>query len=123
MRRPSWYVQARTAIAGGDRAGLARVQRAVETAGYRAILGPIGAGSGPGRPADDPLTAREREVLDLVARGWSNRQIADQLRISPKTVSVHVSAILTKLGAATRAEAALHARPATGPARVWGRLS
>ena len=123
MRRPSWYVQARTAIAGGDRAGLARVQRAAETAGYRAILGPIGAGSGPGRPADDPLTAREREVLDLVARGWSNRQIADQLRISPKTVSVHVSAILAKLGAATRTEAALHARPASSPVPGMGLVS
>jgi DNA-binding NarL/FixJ family response regulator len=105
-----WYVQARTAIADGDRAGLARVRHSAELAGYRTLLGPIDAGFGPRKPTDDPLTAREREVLDLVARGWSNRQIADQLRISPKTVSVHVSAILAKLGAATRTEAALHAR-------------
>jgi DNA-binding CsgD family transcriptional regulator len=52
------------------------------------------------------LTAREREVLALVADGRSNRQIAEALFISDKTASVHVSNILTKLGVANRAEAA-----------------
>ncbi|WP_206283114.1 helix-turn-helix transcriptional regulator [Streptomyces chilikensis] len=52
------------------------------------------------------LTARERDVLPLVAAGRSNRQIADALHISPKTASVHVSNILAKLGVATRGEAA-----------------
>ncbi|MEP6463712.1 MAG: AAA family ATPase [Frankiaceae bacterium] len=52
-----------------------------------------------------PLTAREREVLELVAQGRSNRDIGRQLYISGKTVSVHVSAILAKLGAAGRTEA------------------
>ncbi|WP_354570179.1 AAA family ATPase [Glaciihabitans sp. UYNi722] len=52
------------------------------------------------------LTDRERQVLALVAEGLSNRQIAEQLFISAKTASVHVSAILRKLGAATRTEAA-----------------
>ena len=55
--------------------------------------------------ADPDLTARERQVLDLVAEGLSNGQIADRLYISRKTVSVHVSAILRKLGAASRTEA------------------
>jgi DNA-binding CsgD family transcriptional regulator len=52
------------------------------------------------------LTDREREVLALVAAGRSNGQIAATLFISPKTVSVHVSNILAKLGVAGRVEAA-----------------
>lgn len=52
------------------------------------------------------LTSREREVLALVAEGLSNSEIGRRLFISPKTASVHVSAILTKLGASNRAEAA-----------------
>ncbi|WP_091704830.1 LuxR family transcriptional regulator [Microbacterium sp. cf046] len=52
------------------------------------------------------LTERERQVLDLVARGLSNGQIAQQLFISTKTASVHVSNILRKTGATTRTEAA-----------------
>jgi DNA-binding CsgD family transcriptional regulator len=52
------------------------------------------------------LTRREVEVLALVAAGRSNRQIAQALFISPKTVGVHVSNILAKLGAAGRVEAA-----------------
>ncbi len=63
----------------------------------------------PGGPAQ-PLTAREREVLALVSLGRSNRQIGQQLFISTKTVSVHVSNILAKLGAAGRTEAAALAR-------------
>ncbi|MGW2934877.1 helix-turn-helix transcriptional regulator [Streptomyces sp. NPDC001156] len=52
------------------------------------------------------LTNRERDVLRLVAAGRSNRQIAEQLFISPKTASVHVSNILAKLGVSGRGEAA-----------------
>jgi len=52
------------------------------------------------------LTERERQVLDLVARGLSNGQIAEKLFISTKTASVHVSNILRKTGATTRTEAA-----------------
>jgi DNA-binding NarL/FixJ family response regulator len=55
------------------------------------------------------LTARERQVLDLIAQGLSNRQIGERLFISGKTASVHVSAILRKLGASTRTEAAVRA--------------
>ncbi|MGK3949045.1 helix-turn-helix transcriptional regulator [Microbacterium sp. K2] len=55
----------------------------------------------------DPLTARERQVLDLIAEGLSNRQIGERLFISVKTVSVHVSAVLRKLGVSTRTEAAV----------------
>jgi DNA-binding CsgD family transcriptional regulator len=52
------------------------------------------------------LTDREREVLRLLARGMSNREIGTELFITPKTASVHVSNILAKLGAASRTEAA-----------------
>jgi DNA-binding CsgD family transcriptional regulator/tetratricopeptide (TPR) repeat protein len=59
---------------------------------------------------DEPLTPREREVLALVAQGRTNSDIARQLYISAKTVSVHVSNILAKLGAGGRTEAAAIAR-------------
>ncbi|WP_371654893.1 MULTISPECIES: AAA family ATPase [unclassified Streptomyces] len=52
------------------------------------------------------LTSREQDVLRLVAVGHSNRQIAEELYISPKTASVHVSNILAKLGVSGRGEAA-----------------
>jgi DNA-binding CsgD family transcriptional regulator len=52
------------------------------------------------------LTGRESEVLQFVAAGWSNQQIADALFITRKTASVHVSNIVAKFGAANRVEAA-----------------
>ncbi|MFE7447896.1 response regulator transcription factor, partial [Streptomyces chartreusis] len=52
-----------------------------------------------------PLTAREQDVLRLLAVGRSNRQIGEELYITGKTASVHVSNILAKLGAASRTEA------------------
>ena len=52
------------------------------------------------------LTAREYDVLRLIAAGHSNREIASELFISVKTASVHVSNILGKLGVASRGEAA-----------------
>lgn len=58
---------------------------------------PVGAGN--------PLTARERSVLALVADGLTNRQIGFQLYISEKTASVHLSRIMSKLGTESRAEA------------------
>jgi len=60
-------------------------------------------------PTPDRLTGREQEVLALVARGLTNRQIADALAISEKTVSVHISNMLSKLGLASRTQAALYA--------------
>jgi DNA-binding CsgD family transcriptional regulator len=71
-------------------------------------LGTAPAPSAEGGPQQ--LTAREREVLELLSDGRSNRQIAAKLYISEKTVSVHVSNILAKLGVASRTEAAAEAR-------------
>jgi DNA-binding CsgD family transcriptional regulator len=82
------------------------------------------AGSPQGQPSPSleemlGLSAREVEVLSLVGRGYTNREIAETLVISVKTASVHVSHILRKLGAASRGEAAaiahrLAASPPTG---------
>ena len=57
-----------------------------------------------GEPMIEHLTPREREVLELVAEGISNRAIAERLGNSEHTVKFHVSSLLGKLGAATRAE-------------------
>jgi DNA-binding NarL/FixJ family response regulator len=57
----------------------------------------------------DELTEREREVLALIARGYTNKQIAETLYISEKTARNHVSHILEKLGLARRSEAAAYA--------------
>jgi len=60
-------------------------------------------------PPGSELTEREREVLALVARGYTNKQIAETLYVSEKTARNHVSHILEKLGLARRSEAAAYA--------------
>ncbi|HYK86380.1 MAG TPA: response regulator transcription factor [Ktedonobacteraceae bacterium] len=56
-------------------------------------------------PLDEGLTAREREVLELVSQGLSNKLIARRLSISEHTVKFHISSITSKLGAASRTDA------------------
>jgi DNA-binding CsgD family transcriptional regulator/tetratricopeptide (TPR) repeat protein len=103
--------------ASGDGAGaraLGDLARATaHTLGAQPILDELKAvGSSPSRAdaASDTLTPRENEILLLVAEGRSNGEIGKQLFISAKTVSVHVSNILGKLGASGRTEAAAIAR-------------
>ncbi len=60
-------------------------------------------------PTTDPLTEREMDVLKLVAQGMSNREIADKLVITERTVCTHVSNILNKRHLASRTQAALYA--------------
>ena len=57
-------------------------------------------------PQVSPLTARERQVTDLIAAGRTNRQIGRELGIAEKTVEVHVHHVITKLGAQSRTEVA-----------------
>ena len=100
-----------------DPAALATAVRAV-AAGH-VLLGPQVAealvaqavGSGPvvGGSQGPQLTAREREVLEHIAAGRSNREIAKALKLAEKTVKTHVSNILMKLGVADRTQAALWA--------------
>jgi DNA-binding NarL/FixJ family response regulator len=59
-------------------------------------------------PAVD-LTPREMEVLDCITRGYSNREIADELHIAEKTVRIHVSSLLDKMGARDRTQATIYA--------------
>lgn len=56
-------------------------------------------------PSGEPLTARESEILALLAEGGGNKEIASRLHISEHTVKFHVSSILAKLGASTRTDA------------------
>ena len=88
--------------------GAAPLQAQVEALGRRARI-PLEAGSDMDPPPvgrNLGLTERETEVLRLVTRGHTNREIAERLFISPKTAGVHVSNILGKLGVRGRVEAA-----------------
>jgi DNA-binding NarL/FixJ family response regulator len=78
----------------------------------RLVSRAVAAGSTPPRPADAGLTARERDVLDLVAEGWSNTEIADRLHIGVTTVKTHITSLMTKTGSPNRVRLALYARGA-----------
>lgn len=101
--------------AGPD--AIARAIHAV-AAGDTALSGTVGdqvraaAGRAPATGPIPELSARETEVLDLVARGLGNQEIARRLFLSVKTVQNHVSMLLTKLDVAGRAEAVARARDA-----------
>ncbi|WP_327069040.1 AAA family ATPase [Kitasatospora sp. NBC_01250] len=90
-----------------ERAGVARVLRAAGPADEgRPAGGPTAGGEPAVGAAALHLTPRETDVLRLLAEGRTNRQIAEELFISPKTASVHVSNILAKLEVSGRGEAA-----------------
>jgi len=64
----------------------------------------------PDRPGHQRLTGREQEVLQLVAAGLTNAEIAAELRLSPNTVKEHASSMFRKLGARNRADAVVRAQ-------------
>jgi DNA-binding NarL/FixJ family response regulator len=102
--------------------GKAEVLHTIEVvAGGSAMFGPAIAGrladffqegASAGEKAFPELTPREREVLELIAGGESNQDIAGQLHISPRTVGNHISNIFSKLHVSDRAQAIVKAREA-----------
>jgi DNA-binding NarL/FixJ family response regulator/tetratricopeptide (TPR) repeat protein len=100
-RREEAAVQAREARAVAERLGAAPLLERIDGLIRRGGL----ADASSDRERPSPLTAREQDVLRLLARGRSNRQIGEELFITGKTASVHVSNILAKLGASSRTEA------------------
>jgi DNA-binding NarL/FixJ family response regulator len=107
-------------LKGADQVEMLRVIRAV--ARGEALFGPdiarrlmdfFAASREAGPPQVFPeLTNREREVLDLIAQGYNNTEIAERLVLSPKTVRNHVSNVFSKLQVADRAQAIIRAREA-----------
>ena len=104
---------ASAALATARRLGSAWLAEEVESLAARARLqlgegAEAAAAAARARRADDPfgLTARERDVLALVAAGATNREIGERLHMAEKTASVHVSRILAKLNVRSRTEAA-----------------
>ena len=107
-------------VKGARQAELLRALRTVADGG--AVFGPaiarrmIGffeaAASAASTTPFPDLTAREHEILVLVARGWSNQQIAAQLGLSIKTIRNHVSSVFTKIQVVDRAQAIVKAREA-----------
>jgi DNA-binding CsgD family transcriptional regulator len=106
-RQDSPEVAAAEARAALDQFEKLEAARHVDAAA--AVLRQLGERVAPARPSGAVLTRREREVLDLLGGGMSNREIAERLFISPKTVEHHVGNILGKLGLRNRAEAAAYA--------------
>ncbi len=103
-------------------AGIAEISRAIHAAaGHQAVLDPVvhsrllAAATSGARPAPAPaslpdeLTPREAEVLSLIARGLSNREIADTLVVSEATVKTHINHVFAKIGARDRAQAVHYA--------------
>ena len=100
---PDRLVEAIRAVGAGDvLLAPAITRRLVER-----YAGSRGAGAAP--PGLDELTAREREVLVLIARGLSNAEIADELVVSMPTVKTHVGRVFLKLGLRDRAQAVIAA--------------
>ena len=92
------------AASGAEQEHLNRVVQAFRPAPLR------GTTAAPGSGLIEPLTARELEVLSLIATGRRNREIANDLVVTLETVKKHTSHIFDKLGAANRTQAVTRAR-------------
>lgn len=104
--RPEEMLRAIRAVANGEAIfGSGAAER------VRAFFATVAANPRPPAPFQD-LTARETEVLTLIARGVTNQQISDQFGVSLKTVQNHVANVLAKLHVVDRSQAALRAREA-----------
>jgi DNA-binding NarL/FixJ family response regulator len=102
-------------------AGIAEISRAVHAAAnHQGLLDPVvqsrlleavGGAARPAQPAQlpDELTPREGEVLALIARGLSNREIAETLIVSETTIKTHINHVFAKIGARDRAQAVHYA--------------
>ncbi len=106
-------------VKGADREEIRQALEAVARGGVvfsagvaTRVLGFFAGGAGAPAAPFPELTEREREILDLVARGLTNTEIASRLVLSPKTVRNHVSNVFGKLQVASRAEAVAQARDA-----------
>jgi DNA-binding NarL/FixJ family response regulator len=113
-------------LKGADQADLLRAIRTVGdgdaifgAAIARRLMGFFSSAGRAQAPVFPELTDREREILDLLAQGRGNLEIAQRLVLSPKTVRNHVSNIFSKLQVADRAQAIVRAREAGlgGPSR------
>ena len=107
--------------AAGELASAAALAEQLEAAPLAALIVDVAHRGGIGTiptPASDGLTPREREILAQVVAGASNRDIATALFISPKTVSVHVSALLRKFGVSGRGDLSAAAE-SSKPRRRW----
>jgi DNA-binding NarL/FixJ family response regulator len=100
--------EARTALALFRELGASRAADAAS-----ALVRELGGSAGGRSHTEGVLTAREEEVLALIALGMSNARIAETLVISEKTAGHHVSHILSKLGVSNRTEAASYVRPSS----------
>ncbi len=104
--REDAVTEARAALAGAAELGAAR--DADEAAAFLRSLGER-PGRGAGARGPGVLSRREREVLELLGQGLTNRAIAERLYLTRKTVEHHVRSVLSKLGLSNRAEAAAYA--------------
>ena len=109
MTEPRAYRDARSSKAAADELRAAVRAGRLDPVAVDAVLAAAGHRSGRRRSGPAGLTPREIEVLALIARGASTRQVAQRLSITPKTAETHIERIYAKTGASTRSTATLFA--------------